>query len=225
MKINYQNWTMGRKIKDFIWLILIKLRIGGAVELMKSGSLKDDGWFKSFNTKEAVDKDGNPIPWCSYPFIKFIENRLSKNFDVFEFGCGNSTFWYAQRIRTIKSVEHDREWFESISKTLPDNAKVVFRELENDNEYVQEAGADGKKYSIIIIDGRERNACVKNCISSLTDDGVIVFDNADLPIYKEGVEFLNSRGFKRLDFWGMFPVASHLICTAIFYKDVNCLNI
>ena len=102
---------MIKKIKQVIWNILIKLKIGGAVQLFLASGLRDDGWFESFNTKRSIDKEGNPIPWCTYPFIKFIEPKLNKDFSVFEYGSGNSTIWYAQRVKEIISVENDEDWF------------------------------------------------------------------------------------------------------------------
>ena len=70
---------MIRKIKNVLWYILIKLKVGGAVQLFLASGLKEDGWFESFNKKESIDKDGNPIPWCTYSFIKFIKPRASKS--------------------------------------------------------------------------------------------------------------------------------------------------
>ncbi len=113
---------MIRKFKDFVWLLLRKINLGGVVQLMLKSILLEDGWFKSFNTKESIDKDGNPIPWNTYPFIKFIEPRLTKYFIVFEFGSGNSTIWYSQRVKSITAVENDPNWYEITKNRLPKNA-------------------------------------------------------------------------------------------------------
>ena len=104
------------KIKQIIWNILIKLKIGGAVQLFLASGLLEDGWFESFNTKRSINKIGNPIPWCTYSFIKFIEPRLKKDFKVFEYGSGNSTLWYAKRVAEITSVENDFGWYNSVSQ-------------------------------------------------------------------------------------------------------------
>lgn len=216
---------MIRKIKNIIWQILIKFGIGGPIQLMLNGQLLDDGWFKSFNTKRSIDKNGNPIPWCTYPFIKFIEPRLKKNFDVFEFGGGSSTIWYAERVRSIKSVEHNKSWIDFISVKLPANAKMVFRELSPNGDYSKEVSRDDKKYQIIIIDGRDRNNCAINSLNSLSEDGVIIFDNTDRTQYNKSIEVLLEKDFKRIDFFGMSPVTPHTSCTSIFYRNNNCLGI
>jgi hypothetical protein len=216
---------MIRAIKKIIWKILIKLRIGGPIQLMLTGGLLHDGWFNSFNTKRAVDRINNPIPWCTYPFLKFIEPRLKKDFSVFEFGSGNSTLWYAARVGQILSVEDNRDWLEMVSKKVPENAKLIYQTLKYDGEYCRQASELGNKFDIIIIDGRDRVNCVKNSIQALAEDGVIIFDNSDLPQYSDGIIFLISKGFKKIDFIGLSPVTPHNNCTSVFYRTLNCLGI
>jgi hypothetical protein len=216
---------MIRKIKDFIWKILISLGIGGPIQLILNGALIEDGWYKSYNTKRSVDKNGNPIPWCTYPFIKFIEPRLKKNFRIFEFGAGNSTLWYAEHVEWIRAVEHDKEWINYLSTSILHNVEIIHKELSEGGDYSKEVMRGGEKYDIIIIDGRDRNNCVKNSIDYLTDKGIIIFDNSNLPIYRSSIDFLSNHGFKKIDFIGMSPVTSHNNCTSIFYKTNNCLAI
>jgi hypothetical protein len=216
---------MIKVIKKAIWRILIKLRIGGAIQLMLAGGLLDDGWFNSFNTKQSVDKNNKPIPWCTYSFIKFIEPRLKKKFSVFEYGSGNSTLWYAERVGSVKSVEHDQNWFNKNHLHYPTNVKAVFRTFNNDQAYANEINKDGTTYNIIIIDGVDRNNCVRCSINNLTEDGVIIYDNTQVPEYGPSIEFLVQNGFKRLDFEGLLPIVAHNNITSIFYRDRNCLGI
>lgn len=216
---------MIRKLKNIIWKILIKLKIGGIIQLLLASGLKDDGWFESFNTKKSIDKNGNPIPWCTYSFIKFIEPRLKKDFTVFEYGSGNSTIWYANRVKEIISVENDETWFNVVSKLLPSNAKLIYSRLEYDGEYCRMVKNQNKKFDIIIVDGRDRVNCVKHSLDFLTQTGIIIFDNSNLEKYKEVTEFLNKQDFNRLDFWGISPITGHNNCTSIYYKPNNCIKI
>lgn len=219
-----QNNTLSRKLKNAVWSVLNILNIGGPIQLMLTGALKEDGWFISYRTKTSVDRNGNPIPWCSYPFIKFLEPRLKKSFSVFEYGSGNSTLWYAQRVFDIKAVEHDKEWYEIVKKKLPANASVVYRELDN-GIYSRESAAEKKKYNIIIIDGRDRNKCVSESINHLADDGVIIYDNTQVPEYAPSIELLLNSGFRKIDFIGPLPIVAHNNTTTIFYRTGNCLGI
>ena len=116
---------MIRQIRNLGWGILRLINIGSPVQLMLDSWLREYGWFKIFNAKESINKQGEPIPWYTYSSIKFIEPRLNKHFEVFEFGCGNSTFWYAERVKSIISVLHNRSWFRTISKQIPKNAFCI----------------------------------------------------------------------------------------------------
>jgi hypothetical protein len=216
---------MKAELKKIIWGVLRKLHIGGIVQLSIKSALIEDGWFRSFNKKESVDKNGNPIPWLTYSAIKFIETRLKKEFKIFEYGCGNSTIWFSKKVHSIISVEHDETWMNYVKGRLPDNAMVFLYELNNNHDYAKSIQNFQKKFHIIIIDGRERNDCVKYCIEQLTNDGVIIFDNTQVTDYMEGIDFLVNQGFKKIDFEGILPIVSYNNTTSIFYKNDNCFNI
>jgi len=208
-----------------IWKILDLLKISAPFTLLIKSSLKEDGWFKSYYSKQAIDNSGNPIPWCTYSFIKFIEPRLLDTFDVFEYGCGNSTLWYAARVRSIKSVENNENWFKNISAKLPANAKAILKTDLNDGDYSKEVLNDQMKYQIIVVDGRDRNNCVKYSLQKLSDDGVIVYDNTQVIEYLPSIQMLLANGFKKIDFIGNLPIVSHTNTTTIFYREKNCLLI
>lgn len=209
-----------------IWWFLKLINLASHVELaLNVNYLRSKGWFLSYKSKNSIDKNGNPIPWFTYPIISFLEYRLNKKMNLFEYGCGNSTLFFAQRVKSIISVEHNNQWYNQIKTTLPKNANLVFQNLEYGKEYSKQVLIGKKKYNLIIIDGRDRNNCIKNSVTALTKDGVIVFDNSQLVDYKIGMDFLAQKGFKRLDFWGQIPIAAHENCTSIFYKSNNSLNI
>ncbi len=216
---------MIRKIKNLVWKILIALKIGGPIQLMLNGALIEDGWYNSYNSKTSIDKDRKPIPWCTYPYIKFIEKRLKKEFNLFEYGCGNSTLWYAPRVNSIRAVEHDKNWIDYISKKLPDNVTLTHKSLTKEGEYANEVNNSEINFHMIIIDGRDRVNSTKYSINKLTDNGVLIFDNTDRPAYKEAIEYLIQHEFKRIDFIGMSPITSHNNYTSVFYRKNNCLNI
>lgn len=212
-------------IKKIAWKILYKIRLADIFQLKLASSLKDDGWFISFYKKESVDGLNNPIPWCTYSFIKFIEPRLTKKFNVFEYGAGNSTIWYAQRVEKIFSVEHDQSWASSIKKKLPLNATLILKNLSMDGDYAKSILESGEIYDLVIIDGRDRNNCIKYAVKKLADEGVIIFDNSQLDDYKDGLEYLRMCGFKELKFTGNLPIVPNNNTTSIFYKTSNCLKI
>ena len=208
-------------LKKNTWNFLNQVSLGGSVQLYLSGALKDYGWFESFRLKQSIDAKGNPLPWYTYPFISFLEPRLKPSFEVFEYGSGNSTRWYAGRIRHITAVEHDSDWIKQIKPKLPKNAELIEKPLGD--SYIQSV-KDGH-YQIVIVDGRNRVKCACFAADFLTEDGVIILDNSERSWYLNAKKYLDQKGFRRLDFVGMTPIVSIETCTSVFYRDGNCLGI
>lgn len=214
--------------------------------LVLESAAKEDGWFQSVRKKQAVDRDGNPLPWVTYPFIDFIEGRLDATQEVFEFGAGNSSLFFAKRVKSVLSVEHHPEWFQQIS-TSPEYAmsnlevkmvpvpeglthdgyhSLAFTDATND--YVLALKNSGRRFDIVIVDGLFRNSCIENCLESLTSRGVVFLDNTShhyVEQLQSGLDFMKDAGFRRLDFHGMGPIYSRKSCTSIFYREGNCLGI
>lgn len=189
------------------------------------GMLYEYGWWHSHKKKAAIDNLGQPIPWYTYPCLEFIENRLHERFEVFEYGCGNSTLWWAARVNNVISCEHDREWYEKVNRRIPENVSLSYQELVYGGEYCQVIGQYRDQFDVVVVDGRDRVRCVKNCLNALKSDGIIVWDNTEREEYSEGFDYLDTAGFKRLDFWGIGPIDISKWCTTIFYRRGNCLNI
>ncbi|ASU33062.1 class I SAM-dependent methyltransferase [Mucilaginibacter xinganensis] len=189
------------------------------------GYLDEIGWFNAYDAKSPVDKENNPIPWVTYSFIDFIKTHLKSQHSVFEFGSGNSTFFYAKYAGLVVSVEHDKEWFDKIVSTKPNNAEMIFCELVRDGDYCRMPVKLEEKFDIIIVDGRDRVNCCKQAINALSENGVIVLDDSERDFYFEGISFLKDKGFKELSFSGISPGLFYRKSTSVFYKAANCLDI
>lgn len=198
----------------------------GAYWALTRSALRTDGWLRSVSENAAVDRDGNPLPWITYPCIDFLTKRLPQQpIDVFEWGSGASTRWWAAREARIASVEHDAAWHASSSKTLPASCRVVLRDVASEG-YINAISEFGVRFSVAVIDGERRNECGHAVVDHLTDDGVIVWDNTEhTDLYRDGLEFLASRGFHRVDFWGMAPLQPWKTSTAILFRSRNLLGI
>jgi precorrin-6B methylase 2 len=214
-----------KKIKLQVWSLLNALGLGGIVQLFLEGALKNYGWFRSYHTKQSVDAQGQPLPWYNYGFIFFLEPRLKPHFEVFEYGSGYSTRWYAQRVQAITAVEHDAAWVQQVAPQLPANAQVLFRSLTDGDNYTRAVAEAGRQYHIVIVDGRQRVECVRQAVGYLTPDGVLILDNSEREFYREAIELLKEKGFRQLEIRGMVPITSHDSCTSVFYRPGNCLDI
>jgi protein-L-isoaspartate O-methyltransferase len=206
-------------------LIAKPKRLFSILSFGHKGYLDSIGWFKAFDSQQAVDGKGQPIPWVTYSFIDFIKPRLTKDLTIFEYGSGNSTLFYAQRVRNVVSVEHDEAWYQKIVKQKAPNAEMIFCNLTTDGEYAKKAASLAEKFDIIIVDGRDRVNCCKYGIDALTEKGVIVLDDSERESYQQARVFLKTHGFKELSFSGISPGLFYEKATSVFYKADNCLAI
>jgi hypothetical protein len=195
------------------------------LSLRHSGYLKDIGWFNAFNSKSSIDINNNPIPWTTYPFIQFITTRLNKNLTVFEYGSGNSTLFYADRLKNLTTVEHDKIWYEKMIKIIPNNVNLIFEKEDTSGNYYRTITKEKTKYDIIIIDAIDRVNCVKISYDFMSEQGIVILDDSEREEYAEGISFLIDKGFKSLEFWGISPGYFNNKCTSIFYRNNNCLKI
>src|SRR5690606_14173109 len=148
---------------------------------------------------------GEPIPWVTYSFIDFIEGRIHKGHTVFEYGSGNSSLYYAGRAKKVVSVEHDKDWFDKLSGSGPENSEIIFCRLQKDGEYSRMPLSLKQKFDIIIVDGRDRVNCCYHSPDALTDQGVVVLDDSERTEYQPAREFLLKAGFRELSFSGISP--------------------
>lgn len=186
------------------------------------GFLREKGWFESYRAKMPL-QFGQPVPFYTYAAIEFLEPRIDRSLSVFEYGSGYSTLWWAARAKSVVACEHEAAWLERMRGMVPANVQLVHRELVANGDYSREA--THHRADVIVVDGRDRVNCAKNCLPGLTERGVIIWDNSERERYREGQVFLKEHGFRRIDFGGYGPIDWWPWCTTVFYRDGNCLGI
>lgn len=192
----------------------------------KESYLHTSGWIASQNNGFPCNTNGDPIPWMNFQVISFLEERLTKNMNAFEYGSGYSTLFYARHVNHVTSLEYDRDWFKHISEMIPDNVKLLFTEKDIDGQYCRAINKFPGNFDIVVIDGRDRVNCVKQCLSQLNDSGVILLDDSSRQKYKDGIVFAKNAGFKALNFVGLKPIGDgnpHM--TTILYRNNNCFDL
>ena len=218
-------FTFSQKIKTVIKLFKEPKILSALLSQRDFGYLNEIGWFESFKALKSIDRNGSPIPWFSYPFIDFLTLRLTKNLVLFEFGSGNSTLFFAERVKNVISVEHNKEWYQIVNSTKPSNVRLVQTESDSVDDYLTYFNYLKEKVDIIIVDGLHRNECLVNSINKLSENGVIILDDSERSEYQNGLDFILDHGFMSLDFWGIAPIVLFKKCTTVFYKSNNCLKV
>lgn len=195
--------------------------------LLHRAFLSESGWLASGRTNTPVDRDGNPLPWYTYPAAHFLAGRVHSDMAVFEYGAGNSTLWWANKVAHVASVESDAHWVSVLTPRLLPNVDLRLEAPGSVERYAQSANGRERKFDIVVIDGIERNACAYACLPALNPGGVIIWDNSDwMSLWADGMAYLEVNGFRRLDFRGLGPIAWQPWTTSIFYRrGDNCFQI
>lgn len=183
------------------------------------------GWMQSLSAKKPTDNNGNPIPWMNFPVVSILEERLTKDLNLFEFGSGYSTLFYAKKVRAVTSVEYDEKWLHIIKSQVPENVKIIFKREDVDADYCRAIGETADRYDVVIVDGRDRVNCIKQSISALSAKGVILLDDSQRERYQEVFDFVRSHGFKALNLEGLKATGTEVDRTTIFYRVGNCFDI
>jgi methyltransferase family protein len=192
---------------------------------VRQGYLKRIGWVRSNWAHTAVDAAGEPLPWLTYPAIEFLQQRVRPTMKVFEYGSGQSTRWWARHVASVHSVEDDADWYRRVSADLPANADLRLAS-SSDGAYARSIADRNETFDIVVIDGSVRNDCARVALPYLAATGVIVWDNTEDPdLFRDGLEFLASNGFKQVDFFGLAPLNMDPHATAILYRPGdNCFG-
>jgi hypothetical protein len=98
-----------------------------------------------------------------------------------------------------------------------ENLKVIT--FTNREDYASSPFLVGGIFDIVIVDGRYRKDCAGIAVDVVTDDGMILFDNADW--YPQACELIRSKGWYQIDFSGLGPINSYAWTTAVFIKSGN----
>ena len=147
-------------------------------------------------------------PWLAKDSIKFLDSILTKDSMVLDVGSGNSTVWFAERVKKVISFENKKEWYDKVKKIL-DRKGLKNVDFYFDVDYPTKGIPDFNiLYDVILIDGRGRLKCVETSIKFLKSGGFLILDNSDNEKYKPIVDLLDNLGWKRKDFKGAWMTSS-----------------
>jgi len=191
----------------------------------ESSYLYQTGWMASLEQKQPIDCKGNFIPWMNYSVVKFLEERLTHELKLFEYGSGYSSYFYAERVQSITSLEYDQEWYEHLKPNIPDNVTMVLQKDIESGRYSQTINDMNNKYDLVVVDGRDRVNCVKQAFKALSLNGVILLDDSHRERYQEALIFSRNQGYRILNFEGLKATGTQIDQTSIIYTDNNCLGI
>ena len=181
------------------------------------------GHFRSCLKRLAVYKDGEPIPWYSYPCIEFLRHRPFRDKTILEFGGGQSTLWWAERAHKVVTFEGDKGWLDKLAGQVPSN--VELHHVTQADRTACVAGVEavlqrrpGFLHDVVVIDGLWRYELIEVAVRALADDGMIICDDADGYGFHGG---FMGRDLNRVDFYGQVPGGAFPHVTSIYFPSTS----
>jgi hypothetical protein len=190
------------------------------------GYFRTTGLLTSMARGRPVDITGKPLPLLSYPMIDLLAARLTPTLRVFEYGAGGSTRFFASRVGSVVSVEHDKRWIDELRPHVPSTVTILHRAADVDGAYAAAIGEVEGPFDLVLVDGRDRANCLKHAVTHVSDVGVILVDDTDRDRYSDAIDaLLPSTDFRRLDLTGLRPGGVRESTTTLLYRPGNCLGI
>ena len=116
-------------------------------------------------------------PWLTEGAIQFLEAYVQPSMFVLEFGAGASTRWLADRCN-LATVEHDAEWLTESEEGSPWVGLLAKRPYNGVCDRYED-----DRFSLILVDGRDRMLCVESSVRVLKPGGFLMLDNAERKHY------------------------------------------
>lgn len=121
----------------------------------------------------TMDERGMIMPWYTRPCLEWLITLPLDQMSVFEYGCGNSTFWYKSVGANTFGVDDKLEW---LPELLHDHAF-----LKEQCAYTMAIQFYGRVFDLIIIDGLYRDDCTEFALRCLAPGGYLIADNFEQP--------------------------------------------
>jgi hypothetical protein len=170
------------------------------------------GFRKSLEQNVCMLGDDRVIPMMSYGLIEYLMGLDLSSFDVLELGGGHSTEFWAQRVRSVVTLETDPSWANILKSRALANVEVRTTTADT---IAGEISALGRVFDIVVVDiSGNRYRCAKAALQMLRPGGFIMLDNADW--YPNTTELLRRADLIQVDFHDFRPLRWYRCATSLF---------
>lgn len=179
-------------------------------------------------------RHSKPVPWITFPALRYLESLLSKETKVLEFGSGFSTIFFANNCSRILSYESSIDWYEKLQnyfRTSRDfRAKVSLVRVDDSlsgdalfecfSEKLAESHELLSNFDLFFVDGGNRNLALEFILSGCTSESIIILDNSDDGAYVSGIKLMLDAGYHQIPFFGFGPINPHPWETSFFLRKI-----
>ena len=156
-------------------------------------------------------------PWYTYDAVLFLNKMLRPEYVCFEWGAGASTFWFAERVKHITSIEHDKNWAKKIREIIAakgiTNITLHHKVLRDGNYSTCIRTFPNEHFDVIIVDGaggKYRREGVIEAVPKLKTHGILVVDDSHYVKCSDCVDFLR--------YWPSVDTFNNRRSTTFFFK-------
>lgn len=187
---------------------------------------------------QMVFQQSNPgLPWLTRDAIRILESWMQPSHKGLELGSGRSTFWLAERVGSLVTVEHDPEWFGYVVKGLRErgirNVEPIL--AEDESAYVSAILSQrDASLDFVLIDGEFRESCLRESLGKLKQSGMLIIDNVERYLLPPNGRVGTCRHQRKTSFdpvWSDFQVSAGsknciwtndgVDCTAVYFPHLQ----
>jgi hypothetical protein len=163
-----------------------------------SDLVRHPGLIKDYISSQKTDPISMELPWISFSAIHVLQKVLKADMNVFEYGSGGSTIFFARRCKSVVSVEDSQQWSARVLRAAADrglhNIQLLYRStplpnIEGDDDFAVSQyveAIDGYSPDVILIDGsdewlskaKRRTMCFGHAERIIKPDGIIIVDDS-----------------------------------------------
>lgn len=102
-------------MKDF--LLYVRFALDYALKNRTLSHIKQ--YSRWYTDKKSGDSTlSRRLPWMTYDAVDFLSRICHPDMEVFEWGSGGSTLFFAARCKEVHTVEHDPDWRGFLTKKM-----------------------------------------------------------------------------------------------------------
>lgn len=132
---------------------------------------------------QIIDEtNGLCFPWFTHPFLEVLKTWDLKDKVVLEYGGGRSTLWWAEKCKSVYTIETNEAWLSVIGTALAAMQKPVnlFHRPSNEGDQTKidfyTEVPEGCNPGIVVVDGILRHECLLKALT-LPRPITIIHDN------------------------------------------------
>ncbi len=121
-------------------------------------------------------------PWLDKSMIAVLQSWLRPQDRGLEWGSGRSTIWFARRVASLTSIEHDPVWYVRVSEQLKLHGlcNVQIQLCQDETEYWSIAQRlPISSVDFCLVDGILRDRCALTAVPLIKAGGILVVDNCN----------------------------------------------